>query len=67
MKNVLVKHRTIYSKSGEAGLTLSKGVVQGIRHFYLGGKVRTVSGDVWDVKKVEHKDYDYITVAPVSG
>lgn len=61
MKRVLVKHS---GKNGET--SLAKAVVQDIKFFYVGGKVKTTSGDVWSVKPVEHRDYEYVTVAPVS-
>lgn len=61
MKRVLVRH------SGRDGKnTLSKGIIQNIRHVYASGKVRTVSGDVWTVKPVDHRDYEYVTAEQVS-
>ena len=49
MKRVLVRHA---GKDGKS--TLGKNIIQNIRHFYVSGKVRTVSGDVWNVKPVDH-------------
>ena len=61
MKRVLVRHA---GKDGKS--TLGKNIIQNIRHFYVSGKVRTVSGDVWNVKPVDHRDYEYVTTEQVS-
>lgn len=58
---VLVRHKG--SKDGS--VVMAKGLVQGVVHRYMGGWIRTSSGDIWEVKPVDHSQYDYITVATV--
>lgn len=60
MTKVLVKHAARDGRTRQA-----KGVIQDVKHRYLGGKISTNSGDLWDVKVVDHKDYKYVTVAKV--
>ena len=60
MQKVLVRHSSRDGRTKQA-----KPKIQDIRHFYLNGKISTTSGDVWDVKRVEHVDYSFVTVAPV--
>lgn len=40
-------------------------IVQGVVHIYMSGRVRTSSGDVWDVERVQDKDkeYDFVSVS----
>ncbi len=64
--NVLVRHQSTI-RQGVAHLTLSgKSIIQGVKLFYSDGRVKTSSGDVWDVSKSSHKDYSYVTVEPIS-
>jgi len=69
---VLVKHIASKTKKGISFIKEGRPVVQKIEAMYVSGKIRTLTGDVWEVieKKGKHKGvwYDYETTTDtVSG
>lgn len=68
-QTVLVRHRAVSKKNGSVELQVCSGrdsVVQKIVAVYVGGKVKTQSGDVWDVKAGGQKT-DWVTQETVAA
>lgn len=68
-QTVLVRHRSVSKKNGTSELQVCSGrdsVVQKIVAVYVGGKVKTQSGDVWDVKPAGSKT-DWVTQETVTA
>ena len=61
MQKVLVRHRV---DNGRVVFS-SKRIIQDVVHKYISGKIRTSSGDVWNVQEVSHNEYDFVTVETV--
>lgn len=61
-QTVKVIHKWTTDASGRARVENAKPIIQRIDAVYLGGKVRTVSGDVWSVvENSNKKESDFIT------
>lgn len=64
---VLVKHTTTYDRFGRPKITSARAVVQKVQHRYMNGRVSTVTGDVWVVKKSDDKRAEFETVAVIEA
>lgn len=55
MKGELLKvlHRSAPTKGGGVKIVSGKPIMQKITHVYTDGRVRTITGDTWDVRRVE--------------
>lgn len=63
IQTVKVVHKWTQDASGRARVENAKPIIQRIDAVYLGGKVRTISGDVWDVVPNDNKkEADFVTV-----
>ena len=61
-QTVKVVHKWTQDASGRARVENAKPIIQRIDAVYLGGKVRTISGDVWSVvENSNKKESDFIT------
>lgn len=61
-QTVKVVHKWTQDTSGRARVENAKPIIQRIDAVYLGGKVRTISGDVWSVvENSNKKESDFIT------
>lgn len=56
--NVIVHYRS----DGNGKLKTTYPVVQEIRYFYYSGKVCTITGDVWEVRKTSSPEADYVAL-----
>ena len=64
-QTVKVMHKWTQDANGRARVENAKPIIQRIDAVYLGGKVRTISGDVWSVvENSNKKESDFITVVP---
>jgi hypothetical protein len=64
-QTVKVVHNTSYDHQGRSKLGSGKPVVQKIVHAYMDGRIRTSSGDCWDVvANPNQKESNFITVLP---
>lgn len=60
MKTVWVNRRTVHKGNGVAVLKACEGKAYGIVATYDDGRVRTTSGDVWEVRPYNQGGVDFI-------
>jgi hypothetical protein len=69
VKTVKVIHSVVYdAKMNPKVERAGRAIIQRVQHHYIGGKISTITGDVWDVVPNQNKkESDYITVLPKKG
>lgn len=67
MQTVLVRHKSIYDRKGNARITTAKNIVQGIKLRYFDGRVQTTGGDVWNVEPCPSNKADFQTITAVEA
>lgn len=57
MKGEMLKvlHKSAPTKNGGVKITSGKPIEQKIKHGYADGRVRTITGDVWEVRRIGGK------------
>ena len=64
-QRVKVVHKWAQDAKGNSKPESARPIVQTVEAVYLGGKLRTSSGDVWDVEVNSNRnEADFVTVVP---
>lgn len=64
-QTVKVTFKTEYDKKENPKIVNAKPIIQKVQHHYIGGRISTVSGDVWDVERnPNQKESTYVTIKP---
>lgn len=58
-------HKWITDEKGRCKVENARPIYQTVEAVYVGGKIRTSSGDVWDIEhNPSRKESDFITIVP---